>query len=61
MKYMITVSLVCFALVGCGKFDKLSADISGHSIMCVQGVSYVQFSSGSSPLYSIDGKLVSCK
>lgn len=58
---LITVVLIAVTLTGCGAFDRQMASITGYSRSCVDGVTYLQFTSGVTPQYTIDGKLVACK
>jgi ABC-type glycerol-3-phosphate transport system substrate-binding protein len=61
MKYLVLI-LAAAALTGCGKIDRMFASFTGDaSKTCVDGVTYLQFTSGAAPQYTIDGKLVSCK
>jgi len=57
---LIVVGLLSIMLVGCGKFDRLGAAITGSSRLCVDGVVYLQFTSGASVAYSPDGKILTC-
>lgn len=60
MKYLVILSAAVI-LSGCGWFDRKMASFTGYSKVCIEGVTYLQFSSGSTPQYSIDGKLVACQ
>lgn len=58
----ITAVLCAAMLTGCGWFErKVVANVTGFSKVCVEGVTYLQFPSGVTPQYTVDGKLVSCK
>ena len=59
-RLVLVMALGVVALTGCGKISRVEAAWTGHSIECVNGVSYVQFTSGAAPLYTIDGKLIAC-
>lgn len=59
MKHLLMI-VVCVTLVGCGKMDQLEAKITGYSKVCVNGVSYVQFTSGAALQVDINNKPVSC-
>ena len=61
MRATIVVFLAAFTLTGCGWFDRNVASLTGYSKVCVEGVAYLQFTSGVTPQYQSDGKLVSCK
>lgn len=61
MKIILTL-LLAASLTGCGWFErKVAAVTGGATKTCVDGVTYLQFTSGASPQYNIDGKLVACK
>ena len=48
-------------LPGCGWFDrKVTANITGHSISCIDGVRYLQFPSGVTVQYGPDGRIRTC-
>lgn len=57
---VISVALIAVTLTGCGWFDRQVAQFTGHGKVCVDGVTYLQFASGATPQYTIDGKLVAC-
>lgn len=58
---IIFAIIIAAACSGCGKTDQLVAHYTGYSKICVDGVKYLQFTSGASPQYTVDGKLVACK
>ena len=60
MRYLISASLVLM-LSGCGWFERATGMVTGFSRMCVDGVQYLQFTSGASVAYSPDGKVKTCK
>ena len=60
MKYTALI-LVALSLAACGKIDRIEAAITGSSKVCVDGVSYIQFTSGASVQYDQAGKVVTCK
>jgi hypothetical protein len=49
-----------FTLTGCGKFDRGVAKITGSAQVCVDGVLYLQFTSGASVKYNRDGTVATC-
>lgn len=56
-----TLLLLCLTLTGCGWFDrKVTANITGHAVSCIEGVRYLQFASGVSVQYGTDGKVKTC-
>lgn len=61
MRIVIAVVLAVLTLTGCGWFDRKVASFTGYSKVCVEGVTYLQFTSGVTPQYQVDGKLVACK
>ena len=60
MKSIIAV-MVVLALTGCGAVDRVVGSLTGYSKICVEGVSYLQFTSGASVQYDKTGKIVLCK
>lgn len=61
VKNIFIIVFICFGLVACGKTDQLVAHYTGYSKVCVDGVQYIQFTSGASVQYDKDGKVVNCK
>jgi len=55
--FFIVVALI---LSGCGKIDQFTASTTGYSRICVDGVEYIQFTSGASVSYGTDGKIKMC-
>lgn len=56
------VSLSFVSLVGCGQVDRTIAKYTGDPVaVCYQGVEYVQFTSGASVAYNVDGTVRTCK
>lgn len=60
-------SIIALALVvaiaglsGCGKVDRMTASWTGYSTQCVNGVNYIQFTSGASVMVDREGKPVPC-
>jgi hypothetical protein len=60
MKKLILVCLVVL-MTGCGHGDKFVAGLTGYSNVCVNGVNYLQFTSGVTVQYDKTGKVVECK
>lgn len=60
MKKMIVLALL-LSIVGCGSADRLIGSVTGFARTCVDGVLYLQFTSGASVAYSPDGKVRTCK
>ena len=61
---MIRLPLVLLALAvalsGCGKFDRGVAKIKGSAQSCIDGVLYLQFTSGATVKYNRDGTIATC-
>jgi hypothetical protein len=59
---LILIAVSALVLTGCGWFDRyVVANATGYSRTCVDGVTYLQFPSGATPQYNIDGSLKGCK
>lgn len=56
----ISIATVALMLVGCGQVDRSVAKLTGYSKMCVEGVSYLQFTSGATVQVDVNGKPVPC-
>ncbi len=54
------VLLTALAFTGCGWVDLLEATATGYSKVCVDGVEYLQFTSGVTVAYALDGKVKAC-
>ncbi|TGL59732.1 hypothetical protein EHQ58_08285 [Leptospira ognonensis] len=48
-------------LVGCGSLSRGCAKYFGSDEVCVDGVKYLQFTSGASVKYNTDGTIATCK
>lgn len=57
---MFVIVLLAVSLTGCGWFDRKVAVFTGHSVACIEGVKYLEFSSGASVAYDRDGKVKQC-
>ncbi len=61
MKFVL-VGALALALGGCeGAWNKMSANWSGYTKICVEGVSYLQFGTGAAVQVDLDGKPIACK
>lgn len=59
-KTALPLLLAC-TLAGCGWFDrKVTANLTGHSTACIEGVRYLQFASGVTVQYDRDGRVRTC-
>lgn len=55
------VLLATTLLTGCGWFErKVTANITGHAVSCVDGVAYLQFASGVTVQYDRSGRIKTC-
>ena len=60
--YFVAVLAVCVTLTGCGWFDRKLSAVTGEATKtCVDGVTYLQFTSGATVQVDRDGKPVSCQ
>ena len=61
MRYIMVVLLVLL-VIGCGAFDRSVTSLTGKPAeICVDGVSYLQFTTGTSVKYTTDGRVFACK
>lgn len=51
MKTVIMI-LIALSLTGCGYFDRVIATTTGIAHTCIDGVEYLQFTSGASVAYT---------
>lgn len=51
---LLSVLVVSLMLVSCGRADKIVANFTGYSTNCVEGVKYIQFSTGATVMYNQD-------
>jgi len=63
MKHLKMIIAVCLAVMlsACGAVDRQVASLTGYSKVCVDGVIYLQFTSGSAVQVDATGKPVVCK
>ena len=58
---LIFVSLLCMILAGCGWFDREVAKVTGGATKtCIDGVTYLQFTSGAAVQVDLQGRPVPC-
>lgn len=55
-----TILLLAVMLTGCGWADRVAATATGYARVCVDGVEYIQFTSGATVAYTPDGKVKLC-
>ncbi|MGV3665419.1 MAG: hypothetical protein ACO1NV_04760 [Leptospira bouyouniensis] len=48
-------------LLGCGTISRGCAKYFGYDEVCVDGVKYIQFTSGASVKYNPDGSIATCR
>lgn len=60
MKTAILILLATAAMTGCGYIDRATATATGFARACVDGVEYLQFTSGATVAYTRDGKVKAC-
>lgn len=60
MKFIVLI-ICSITLCSCGVAEKFTAGISGSSKGCVDGVQYIQFTSGASVAYNTDGTIKLCE
>jgi hypothetical protein len=58
---LVLIGLTALALTSCGYVDRVAANVSGYSKICVEGVTYLQFPSGVTPQVNLEGLPVSCQ
>lgn len=61
MNRLLATLAVLVLLSGCGWFErKVTANITGHAVTCIEGVRYLQFPSGVTVQYDRDGRVRTC-
>ena len=60
MRIFIAIILAA-SMSGCGSFARMAAYTTGYTKVCVDGITYLQFPSGSSVQVDKDGKPALCK
>ena len=61
MSRFFILVLVVLSITSCGQFSRMVGYVTGWSRICIEGVSYLQFTSGASVEYTQDGKVKTCK
>jgi uncharacterized protein YceK len=59
--FVILLVMLVICLSGCGYFERLFATTKGYSRMCVDGVEYIQFTSGVTVSYNTNGTIKTCR
>jgi hypothetical protein len=57
----LAIFIVIGAISSCGQASRMEASYTGYSRMCVDGVQYLQFTSGATVAYETDGRIKTCK
>ena len=61
LKLLVIGAVLSSLLTGCGWLDRLAATVAGDATeICVDGVAYLQFTSGASVKYTREGKVATC-
>jgi uncharacterized protein YceK len=60
MNKLLLVFALTLVTSGCGWFDRKVAAATGYSKTCVDGVEYIQFTSGATVAYTREGKVKTC-
>lgn len=60
LKTLITIALT-LTLAACGQVDRMGAQLTGYSKLCVEGISYLQFTSGATVQVNAQGLPMQCK
>jgi len=61
MNRMFPLLLLSACLGGCGWFErKVTANLTGYAVSCVDGVAYLQFPSGVTVQYDRNGRIKTC-
>lgn len=62
MKNVICLGILSLVLSGCGEIDRAIANVTGSGAKtCVEGVMYLQFTSGATVMYNKDGTIKLCR
>ncbi|PJZ86324.1 hypothetical protein [Leptospira harrisiae] len=61
LKPIRIVLLFSFLFVGCGTISRGCAKYFGYDEVCVDGVKYIQFTSGASVKYNPNGTIATCR
>lgn len=58
---VLALTILALSLSGCGAWDRTTAKWTGYAKSCVEGVQYLQFTSGVTVMYNQDGTIKTCK
>lgn len=59
-KKIAIAAVIAIGVSACGQIDRKIASVTGSSESCVDGVTYIQFTSGVTVKYKPDGKIATC-
>jgi hypothetical protein len=58
---VLSLVIISLLLASCGRMERTAASITGGGFeTCHEGVAYVQFTSGTSVKYNVDGTIATC-
>ena len=57
---ILTTLALALTLAACGQVDRATAQLTGYSKVCVDGVTYLQFTSGATVQINDQGLPVKC-
>ncbi len=61
MKKAFLILVLLVSIKGCGYLDRASTTLTGNaSKVCIDGVEYLQFTSGASVAYTPEGRVKTC-
>lgn len=58
---LLAISCIGAMVTSCGMADRKIADYRGYAEICIDGVKYLQFTSGASVKYTKEGHVELCK
>lgn len=61
MSTRFVLVFVWLLLAGCGGAARFGATVTGHARTCIDGVEYLQFTSGVTVAYTTEGKVKTCR
>jgi hypothetical protein len=61
LRIFIFAALLLLFTTSCGQFARFMGSVTGWYRICIENVSYLQFTSGVTVEYTEDGKIKTCK
>lgn len=58
---ILTTLTLALTLTACGQVDRATAQLVGYSKVCVDGITYLQFTSGATVQVNAQGLPVACR